>query len=387
MSTHDAVIAGIGQTNYRRSHGLPLGRLIGQAATDAMADAGVVPGDIDTVFTESSTSPSSFPIDRFTSTFGLHNVVHHGCFGVGGSGLFYAVLQATQRIRAGMSGAAIVYFGLDWGSRPTGPYSFHERFPAKLAWEVPYGFYGQATYYAAMARRYQIEHGLSDRDLKLGLGEFAVSSRQNALLNPTSQTTKPLDLAVYDDARPIATPFCVYDCCLVSDGAAAVVLTRASRATPRGVAVVAGAYRQENTSEEDFFSQSPGYFRLPAAREASRAAYAMAGIRGPEDAQFMNVYDCFTMSALLQLEAIGWCEPGRAVFDVRGGVTSVKGARPVNTHGGLLSNGYILGFNHLVEAVRQLRGEAGAGQVPDARLGIVSAAPARHHTTLVLART
>ncbi len=383
---HEALIAGIGQTNYRRRQDIPLGKLIAQATKAALADASIKASDLDTVFTEASTSPTSYPIDRFTSALGFGDVAHHGYFGTGGSGLFYATLQAATLIRSGLSKGAIIYFGLDWGSQPSGPYGYHERFPAKKHWEVPFGFYGQPIYYGAMARRYQAEYGIRTEDLEEGLAAFAISSRENALKNPTSQTSTSIDRKAYAESRLIADPLRIFDCCLVSDGAAALILLPADRVDARGVKVISGAYRQESTDEEGFFSQSAGYLRLPAAQKASKAAFATAGIAGAQDADFVNVYDCFTISALLQLEAIGWCEPGQSVFACRNGATQCDGHTPVNTHGGLLSNGYLLGFNHLIEAVRQLRGEAGDGQVSDARVGIVTASPARHHTTLVLGR-
>lgn len=382
--SREAVIAGIGQTTYRRRHQRSLGALIGEATRAALGDAGLEAAQIDTVLTEGSTSPISFPIDRFATTFGFSNLRHHGYFGTGGSGLFYAVLQAAMLIRQGMSSGAVVYFGLDWGSQPAGPYAYHTKFPAKQLWEAPCGFFGQPVYFAAMARRYQLAFDLDEQAMVEGFADFALACRHNATRNPTSQMTTALDREAYLRSRPIADPLRLYDCCLVSDGAGCLVMLPAERCAGRGVRLLGGAYREESVDEEGFFSQSRGYLAMMAARAASRAAFDSAGVSLADDVDFVNVYDCFTISALLQLEAIGWCPPGQAIAACRDGATRTAGTRPVNTHGGLLSNGYLLGFNHLLEAVRQLRGEAGEGQVADAEVGVVTASPSRHHTTLVL---
>lgn len=384
----EAIIAGIGESQFSRRSPLPFAELQIPAIEAAIADAGLGPGDIDTVLTDGEVMPGLLGIDAVEALASLTNVQATGMFSLGGTGLTYATKAAAERIRAGLSDAVLIYFGVDWGSSPGGPYAFHDRYPMKSIFEEPCGFFGQPTYVAAMTARYAFEHHIPLKELKLAMGQLAVDQRANALRNPGAQMKAPLTMDGYLGARPISSPLAKFDCCLITDGAAALVVTRGDhpRRTRRDreALIIGEGYASSRFSEQDFFTQNVEYPRIDPARPAALAAFEAAGIQ-PADLDFLEVYDCFTTLSILQLEEIGLCAPGEGWKFVREGTAVGSGRLALNTHGGSLSHSYLLGATHLTEAARQLRGEAGDGQVAGARLGAVSLAPGHDHATIVLA--
>ena len=168
---------------------------------------------------------------------------------------------------------------------------------------------------------------------------------------------------------PLVEPLSRLDCCLVSDGAAAVIVTTEERAADLragGIGILGHAQAHSLSSYA-----SPGHFEsLPAARSGPRA-FRQAGL-GPEDVDVALLYDCFTIVVLLQLEDYGFCKKGEGGAFVEDGRIGPAGGLPVNTSGGLMAEGYGGGMLHVIEAVRQLRGEAGERQVPGAEVALVS---------------
>jgi acetyl-CoA acetyltransferase len=382
----NAGIRGIGETHYLRKSGRTLDDLQSTAIRDALSDAELGPSDIDAVVTDCAIMPLSYSVDKAISQLGLVNVRHVGTFSTGLIGLGYGLDFARSLVLAGKARNVLFYFGVNWGSAAGNAYSYHERFPLKLDYELPYGFYGQPVYYATYAQRYAYDHGLSAAELAEGLGNIAINSRYNASLNKHAQEQGIITMDDYLASPLIADPLRKLDCSLLTDGAGAFVVSAVDGAWPHDpVLIRAVSHAQQVIDEQDFYTQNPALPQFPASARCVADALREAGI-SRSDIDILEIYDCFTISLVLQLESLGFCETGAGIHAGSSGRTRVDGAMPLNTHGGLLSQGYVLGMNHLIEAVRQLRHEAGEAQVPGARTALVAGAPAREYSVAVLSR-
>jgi acetyl-CoA acetyltransferase len=209
------------------------------------------------------------------------------------------------------------------------------------------------------------------------LGSIAITMREHARDNERAMLRKPLTMDDYMRARPIVDPFGLNDICLESDGACAALVTSAARAKDMRkppVYITGGAYGGGPAQGEDLFDA----IRWPDLAEnftryIADDLWKSAGLT-PSDVDVAEIYDCFTYSIVMALEGLGFCKPGEGgAFAASGALARKGGALPTNTHGGLLSEAYIHGFNHVVEAVQQLRGEAGVRQVPDAHVALTTA--------------
>ena len=220
-----------------------------------------------------------------------------------------------------------------------------------------------------MARAYLDRYGLS----REALGQVAVTQRANAARSPRAMMTAPLTMDDYLSARWIAEPLCLFDCCLETDAAIAVVVTSTERARDlRHVPVtVSGAVWGGGHT---LFSNGRGDLIASAARDAAPRLFAMADAT-PSDVDVACLYDAFTPLVLLQVDDYGFCGPGEAAGWWAEGHPDHGGSMPVNPHGGHLSEGYVHGINHIAEAVQQLRGDAGPRQVPGAELALSTGNP------------
>ncbi|MGA0594604.1 thiolase family protein [Enterovirga sp. CN4-39] len=361
-------IVGIGETAPARQSGKDIRALVLEACTDALADAGLGGSEVDGIVTDSVIMPGTVPADWLAAQLGM-TLSFSASLSYGGAAVVAAPMLAEMAIASGRARAVLVYFGVDWGSRPGGPYAFHDAYPAKAAFEKPYGFSAQPAYFALWARRYMHEFGLREEDL----ADIAVAHRHNAIRTGRAQNRKPLDRDGYFSSRLVADPLRVPDCCLISDGAGAYVVTSRERARDlRRVPVeVRGVgFASAPVPGDDVFTQPSPLLTTPAATRASDQAQRSAKI-SLGDVDFAEIYDCFTISCLAQIEDLGFCRKGDGAHFMREQGITIDGRLPVNTHGGLLSYSYRLGIEHVVEAVRQLRGDAGDAQVLGAEIGLV----------------
>lgn len=363
-------ISGIGYTSFTKNSGVTVLELASEACLKACADAGIDPNEIDGII--SFNFGDSVPSMAVATAIGLESPQYVAEFNSGGNAANLIVLTATAILKAGLAKNILCFRAMNGrsgfrlgGSRDLAAYGVTQ-------YAAPFGW---ITYPQAMAmwcQRHMIKYGTT----KEQLGSVAVTFRDNALLNDRAMLRTPLTMDDYMGARKIVDPFGLYDICLESDGACAVVVTSAERARdmrPKPVYISGGAYGGGPNQGEDTFDairwddhaeNFAAYIADPLWKSADMA---------PTDIDVAEIYDCFTYSVLMALEGLGFCKPGEAGGFVESGGLKRDGPLPTNTHGGLLSEAYIHGFNHVIEAVEQLRGEAGARQVPNARTALTTA--------------
>jgi acetyl-CoA acetyltransferase len=332
--------------------------LIGQATDRALTDAGLGKGDVDGLF------GASAYYSMATVSAGEYLGIrprYSDATNMGGSSFVSHLLHAAAALEAGLCEVALVTYastqrsggGFRGVSDPPNPY------------EVPYGPRYPVSMYALAASRHMHEYGTTREQL----AEVAVAAREWAKLNP--KAFKRDDLSVEDvlASRMISSPLSLLDCCLVTDGGGALLVTSAERARdlrkpPVHLLGAGEAHWHRN------ISQMPD-LTVTAAVDSGRRAYEMAGI-GPESVDVAMLYDAFTINPMLFLEDLGFCEEGEGGAFVEGGRIAPGGELAVNTNGGGLSYNHpgMYGLLLLVEAVRQLRGECGERQVEGARVAL-----------------
>lgn len=201
------------------------------------------------------------------------------------------------------------------------------------------------------------------------LGAVAVAARKHASMNPNAVMREPITIADHQASRYIVEPLRLLDCCLISDGGVCIIVTSAEKAKdmkqpPAFVSGMGQAYTSETVGRED-------WWYVPHQKEALGRAFAMAGVK-PSDIDVAQLYDNFTISVILWLEHAGFCGVGEGGSFVEGGRIELGGELPVNTAGGNLSESYMEGWLHIVEGVRQIRGQGDVRQVEGAELCLVT---------------
>ena len=362
-----ACMTGIGETAYMRGSTRTAFELQIESSLKAINDAGLTPKDIDGIIPIGIVSGTA---DDFIDNFGLPDLRFSAVVPHGGASPAMALQCAAAAVASGACNHVLITFGRNVsaasnkaGARIHGMPQFHY----VTEFEHPMGASAPAQLYAPMARRHMELYGTTVEQF----GEVAVACRQHALLNGNAIMKKPITLADHRNSRMIADPFRLLDCSLESDGGAAVIVSSAERAADlRHRRVYISGVAEGHPDQPGAITQRPDMTSLGIAKAAPRA-FRMAGVTHA-DIDVAEIYDCFTYAVIRQLEDMGFCAKGEGGPFVQGGRLRLGGALPTNTHGGLLSQAHVWGLNHIVELVRQLRGDAGAAQVANAEIGLVT---------------
>jgi len=368
MSLSDkACVTGIGETVYMRGSTKTAFELQIESSLKAIADAGLTPKDIDGVIPIGLVSGTA---DDFIDNFGLPDLRFSALIPHGGASPTMALQAAASAIAAGVCKHVLITFGrsITAASNKAGA-RIHQmpQFHFVTEFEYPMGAIAPAQIYAPMARRHMELYGTTVEHF----GEVAVACREHALLNGNAVMKKPITLEDHRNSRMIADPFRLLDCSLESDGGAAIVVSAAPQAADlRHKRVFISGVATGHPDSPGSITQRPDMTSLGIAKAAPRA-FEMSGFTHA-DIQVAEIYDCFTYAVIRQFEDMGFCEKGEGGPFVAGGRLRLGGALPTNTHGGLLSQAHVWGLNHIVELVRQLRGDAGRAQVANAKVGLVT---------------
>jgi acetyl-CoA acetyltransferase len=320
-----AAVTGIGETSYTRSG--PARTALGlqiESSLKAISDAGLKPTDIDGIVIPMGISP--VVAEDFITHFALPDLRFSAVTPMGGASCVAALQAASAAIATGICQHVLIPIGRTGYSGARIGTRLHQmpQFRTVGEFELTQGAIAPATLYAPMARRHMETYGTTSRQL----GEIAVTMRQHAILNDNATMRSPITLDDHQASRMISDPFRLLDCSLESDGGAALIISSTE-----------------------------------IARDMQQPVVAIMGV---------EIYDCFTYVVLRQLEELGFCKAGEGGAFVENGNIGLGGRLPVNTHGGLLSQAHLAGMNHIVELVKQLRGQAGKAQVRNARTGLVT---------------
>ncbi len=335
-------------------------QLHAEAAFNALEDAGLSRDDVDGLLT------AGYANYDLAEYLGI-NPRYTDTTTVGGSSFVIHVGHAVAAIAAGYCEVALITHG-QAGRSSRAPIPRDQNLPTQQ-YESPYGMIGMAVNYSMAATRYMHQYG-EDRT-RQAMAEIAVSTRKWAQLNPKAMMRDPMTFDDYHNSRWVSWPFHLFDCCLVTDAGAAVVVTTAERAKslPKKPVSVLGVAEHHDHSG---ISQMPDLTVTPA-RVTGPAALAMAGVTHA-DIDLTMIYDSFTYTVLTTIESLGFCGPGEGPDFLAGQRSAPGGEWPLNTSGGGLSYTHpgMYGIFLIVEAVRQLRGEAGERQLKDPKLSLVN---------------
>jgi acetyl-CoA acetyltransferase len=354
-----AAIVGVAESDLGQvAEGMSVFDLMAQGAQRALDDCGLRLKDVDGLF--AATTQSRLSVLALAEYLGI-NPAFLGSTIVGGSSFEYHVAHAMGAIALGLCNVALIAYGSTQRSVGRRQASLREVNP----YETPFRPFLPSSAYALAASRHMHAFGTTREQL----AAVAVAAREWALLNPAAWEKKPLTVEDVLSSRMVSHPLTVRDCCLVTDGGGAIIVTSVERARSlkKPPAYVLG-FGQSVTHSS--ISSMPD-LTVTGALAAGKAAYAMAGL-APSDIDAVELYDAFTINTILFLEDLGFCRKGEGGAFVSGGRIGPGGNLPVNTNGGGLSYCHpgMYGLFLLIEAVRQLRGECGARQVKDCEVAL-----------------
>jgi acetyl-CoA acetyltransferase len=376
----EVAVVGLGQTEFSARSGKSVLALAAEACAAAADDAGVGLDQVDGILSY-SVFDDSVPTEAVATALGLGDVTYGLDMHLGGQSPCLLVMHAAMAIHSGLADTVLVYramngrSGVRVGRAPVAGGGAPFRYPL--------GYVSYAQYMAMWARRYMIETGATQEDI----GAVPIAQRVYAATNPRAMLgDKPLTPEIYAESRMIAEPFHLHDCAREVDGACALLLTSLERAREmaRPPVVIAGsAYVAPRRSGldigdslfwDDFTRNHTSYLRDDLWRRSGL---------GPEDVDVAEIYDCFSSVVHWSLEGLGFCGRGEAGPFIREGNTAAGGSLPVNTHGGMLGEGYLHGANTVAEAVRQVQGRA-ANQVDGAEVAVTTSGGMESGSALVL---
>lgn len=379
----DAAIAGLGMTEMGKVYGRTAAQLAVQAIGTAAADAGLQVNDIDGLLINYGLNHQvGIPLAVDLGLRDLSLLAEIQSFG---SSAAVMVMQAAAAIGSGQATTVACVFAdvpLTEGKRTGAAYAdLKTRLrPGFLGIAPAGGLIGPNVGYALAARRHMETYGTTSEQL----GHIAVSTRKWAELNPLAQMREPMTIEDHQNSRYIVDPLHLLDCCLVSNGAIAVIVTSGERArelTQPPVYLHGGAQCHPGYVD----GRDSRFGLVSGARLSGQRAMTMAGVR-PEQIGVREIYDCYTYTTLITLEDYGFCEKGEGGALAESGALAPGGSLPTNTGGGQLSGYYMWGMTPLSEAVIQARGQAGDRQVDDHDYVLVSGNGGilGHHATLIL---
>ncbi len=354
----EVAIAGIGLTPFSKQSGVSELSLAASCVKAACDDAGVPPSAIDGLVTFTLDSSDEVEVAR---AVGAGDLSFFSQVNYGGGAAVGTIAHAAMAIATGQASTVVCYRAMNgrsgkrMGQGISGDINSSDLI--HWSWYMPYGMLIPGSWIAMIAHKYMRNYGVTREDL----GRVAISQRNHALRNPRAWGyDKPLTMEEYLAAQEIAEPLCLYDFCQETDGGCAILLTSAEHAKDlrQKPAVVRGVTQASTRGQE----QMTSYYRdeldsLPEMEMAAQRTYAMAGL-GPQDIDAACLYDAFTSEVIMQLESFGFCAKGEGKELVRDGGLDIDGRLPNNTHGGLISEGYIHGMNNIAEGVRLVRGES-----------------------------
>jgi acetyl-CoA acetyltransferase len=378
----NAFIAGVGESALGKTPGVSALELQRAAALAALEDAGMTLADVDGLLTTPiRVEKWAMPVGMVAQGLGIRPG-YMATLDVAGASGTAMVHNAAMAVATGQADVVLCVAGQNQLTNVSRDATVAQI--ANVGWahpeyEAPYGPL-IPTLYALVAQRHMHEYGTTSEQM----AEVAVAIRGHAVLNPLAQMKTPITVQDVLASRMITSPLHMLDCAIVSDGAAAfVVSSRKGKKKPVKLLGQGYGFTHAYIGEHDHIATT-------GAVQSGRAAFEMAGVK-PADIDIAELYDCFTITVIAELEDLGFCPKGEGGRFVEGGRIRLGGELPVATHGGLLSAvhpGLSGGMFHVVEAVRQLRGECGARQVKDAELvlahgngGIIGI-----HCTLILGR-
>jgi acetyl-CoA acetyltransferase len=356
-------VTGVGLAGFDAS-GYSEYEILALAAKRAVADAGLTMADIDGICTASVTATMwAMPVIEY---LGIRPSFIESTM-LGGSSFVAHILPAMQALASGQCKAVLVCYGSAQRSSALSRATIagHRRVLDPQPFEQPYDPLNPLSSYALVAARHMHDFGTT----RAQLAEVAVAARQWAQLNPEAQKRDPLSIDEVLSARMVSDPLSVRDCCLVTDGAGAFVLTRSERArdlAQKPVHVLGAGAACWNRQ----VSMMPD-LTTTAAADSGQRAWAMAGL-APDSVDVVMLYDAFTINTILFLEDLGFCAKGEGGAFVEGGGIAPGGRLAVNTNGGGLSAYHpgMYGVFTVIEAVRQLRGTCGDRQVEGAEIAL-----------------